>query len=99
MERCPDHDKLSEAVIRMEEKLDNAIKEVTSHMLAGAKWRLTIAVACIGLVGSIVGAIVRFSVMEYKLSKIQEDQKLMTVQLYDLNFEKGRAVGLSENKK
>jgi beta-lactamase regulating signal transducer with metallopeptidase domain len=96
MDRCQDHDKLSEAVIRMEEKLDAAIKEVTGHITAGSRWRLAIVVACIGLVGSIVGAIVRFSVMEYRVSNLQNNQEKMLVQIYDLNYEKGRAVGLAE---
>ena len=95
-QRCQDHDKLSEAVIRMEEKLDAAIKEVCGHINSGSKWRLAIVCACIGLVGTFVAGVVRFGVMEYKVENIQQDLKLHTNQIYDLNYEKGKATGLAE---
>jgi uncharacterized UBP type Zn finger protein len=112
MERCQDHDKIVEnyetiakdtvktslTVARMEEKLDAAIKEVGGHIAAGSKWRLTILCACIGLVGTFIAGVVRFGVMEYKVEKIQEDLKVHSDQIYDLNYEKGRAVGLQEAK-
>ena len=96
MEHCSDHDKLTEAVIRMEEKLDHAIKEVSGHISAGSKWRLAIACSCIGLVGLSVGAIVRFSVVDFKVTLHDKDISEMRNQIYDLNYEKGRAVGLGE---
>lgn len=96
MERCADHDKLAEVVIRMEEKLDHAIKEVTAHISAGSKWRLAIACSCVGLVGLAVGAIVRFAVVDFKVANHDVEIKEMRTQIYDLNYEKGRAVGLAE---
>jgi hypothetical protein len=98
MDRCQDHDKISEAVIRMEEKLDAAIKEVGGHIAAGSKWRLAILCACIGLIGTFVAGVVRFGVMEYKVTTVQEEQIRMKDQIYDLNYEKGRAVGMQETK-
>ena len=104
-ERCPDHDNLAEevkttrlVVARMEEILKSAIKETTSHITAGSKWRIAITIACISLIGSIVGAIVRFSVIDFKVSQHDENIKEMRTQIYDLNYEKGRAVGLQEAK-
>ena len=106
MERCPDHGNLAEevkttrlAVVRMEESLKNAIQQATDHIQGGARWRLTIACACVGLVGTFVGGVVRFSVMEYKLNIIQADQSTMRTQIYDLNYEKGRLAGIAENGK
>jgi hypothetical protein len=98
MERCQDHDKISEAVIRMEEKLDAAIITTTSYITTGLRWRIAVVVACIGLVGTIVAGVVRFGVMEYKVTVIQQEQIRMGDQIYDLNYEKGRAVGLQESK-
>jgi hypothetical protein len=99
MERCADHDKISEAVIRMEEKLDSAICKVTEHIEAGSKWRLAITISCIGLVGTIIGGIVRFSLMEYKIASLQDDGREMQRQVYDLNYEQGRFIGLTEKNK
>ena len=106
MERCSEHGGIvkdskdtREAVIRMEEKLDSAIEKVTEHIQGGSRWRMTISIACIGLIGTIVGGIVRFSVMEYKLITIQDDQKVIREQIYDLNYEKGRLAGIAEDGK
>ncbi len=109
MERCPDHDNLASEVketrlivVEMKADLKNAIKETTSHIQAGSKWRMTISIACIGLIGSVVGARVRFSLIGFKVTTHEKDILEMRDQIYDLNFEKGRAVGLAEqdaNKK
>ena len=103
MERCQDHDKLCEtvskidlSVARMEVALTNAIQETTKHIAAGTKYRLTILCACIGLVGSIVGGIIRFSLMEYKVSVLQLGQDKMQEQIFDLNYIKGKAEGIAE---
>ena len=103
MERCSEHANLTEkvneiglSVARTEEIVKNAIKEVTSHITAGSKWRLAIACSCIGLVGLFIGGVVRFSVVEYRTIKLEESQKQMQTQIYDLNYEKGKAVGLAE---
>jgi hypothetical protein len=103
MERCSEHANLTEkvneiglSVARTEEIVKNAIKEVSSHISAGSKWRLAIACSCISLVGVVVGGIVRFSVMEYRTIKLEDSQKEMNKQILDLNYEKGKAVGLAE---
>jgi hypothetical protein len=106
MERCQDHDKLSEEVkemgkliVGMDVSLKNAIKETSNHISAGSKWRLTIAISCIGLIGSVVGAIVRFSVIDFKVTAHDKEIIEMRGQIYDLNYEKGRAVGMMEKAK
>ena len=104
MERCSEHGDLAkdikgtrEDVSGMRSDLKNAIEKVTEHIQGGTRWRLTIFSACVVLVGTIVGGIVRFSVMEYKLITIQDDQKVIREQIYDLNYEKGRLAGIAEN--
>jgi hypothetical protein len=90
--------KICEDIASIKTDLKNAIESVTGHIEQGTKWRLTIVVACIGLVGMFVGAIVRFSVMEYKVCNLQTQQIEMRSQIYDLNYVKGRTEGLAERK-
>jgi hypothetical protein len=47
-------------------------------------------------VGSIVGGIIRFSLMEYKVSVLQLGQDKMQEQIFDLNYIKGKAEGIAE---
>ena len=103
MERCLDHDNLSQEVketrllvVEMKSDLKNAIKEATNHIQGGSKWRLAIAIASIGLIGSVVGAIIRFSLIDFKVVSHDKEIIEMRGQIYDLNYEKGRAVGLAE---
>ena len=105
MEHCEEHTKLTEtvnkidlAVARMEVALSNAIKETSNHIAAGFKFRITIISSCIVLVGTIVGGIVRFSVMEYKVSVVQNQQDKLQTQIYDLNYTRGKAEGLAEKQ-
>jgi|GEM_PF-5926530 len=86
-------------IARIEEKLDHAISETKNHIEAGSRWRLTIVVACIGLIGGVVAGIVRFSVVEYKVAVLQNEQGKMQEQIFDLNYIKGKAEGISEAAK
>jgi hypothetical protein len=90
--------KIGEDVAFMRSDLANAIKSTAEHINAGSKWRMAIVVASLGLVGGIVGAIVRFSVIDFKVSMHDTDIKEIRGQIYDLNYEKGRAVGLAEKE-
>ncbi len=100
-EPCKFEDKIieiGENIAGMRADLNNAITNTTNHIIAGSKYRLAIICACIGLVGAVVGGIVRFSVVEYRVNSISNNQDKMLEQIYDLNYEKGRAVGLAEQK-
>ena len=90
---------ISENIASMRADLSNAIINTTEHITAGSKYRLTIICTCIGLVGAIVGGIIRFSIMEYKVTVMQQDQDKMQEQIYDLNYEKGYAVGIADKQK
>jgi hypothetical protein len=105
MERCSEHNSLAEdikkiglSVARTEETVKNAIQQATDHIQAGAKWRMTIVIASLGLIGTFVSGVVRFSVMEYKVTQIQEEQTSIRQQIYDLNYERGRIAGIEELK-
>jgi hypothetical protein len=86
-------------IARMDANLENAIKETREHIEAGSKWRLAIVVACVGLVGGIVSGIVRFSVVEYKVAVLQNDQNKIQDQIFDMNYIKGKTEGIAEAAK
>ena len=105
MERCSEHDgfvkdskETRETVIRMEEKLDNAIKKVTEHIAGGAKWRLTILCACIGLFSLFIGAVVKFAVNDYRVTLHEEKIKVLEQDNRDINFELGKIAGKVDGK-
>jgi len=68
------------------------------HIKEGSKWRVAITISCIGLIGTIVTGIVRFSVMEYKVCSMTTVQTEMRTQIYDLNYVRGKAEGLAEKE-
>ena len=88
-----------EDIASIKADLKNIIVFVNNHIQTGIKYRLAIIGSCIAIIGTIVSGIVRFSVMEYKVIVIQANQDRIKEQIYDLNYEKGRAIGLSEGQK
>ena len=76
-----------------------AIRDTKDHIEAGSKWRLAIFCSCIGLVGLFITGAITFGVNHYRLGKVEEDVKEVRIQLYDLNYSKGKEIGLSESKR
>jgi len=101
-EPCKFEDRIISAledIASFKSTLESAVTETSKHIEAGSKWRVAIVCSCIGLVGLFIGAIVRFAVMDFKVSSHDIELKEIRTQLYDLNYEKGRATELSESKK
>lgn len=86
-------------VIRMEEQLKHALEETKNHIQQGSTYRLAIICSCIGLVGLLVGGIIKFSVMDYKVDRHEKKFEQVETQIYDLNYVRGRAEAMSETKK
>lgn len=98
MEPC----KFEERIINMCEnvaKISNDIEHVLDHIKSSVKYRMMIIVSCISLVGVILGGIVRFSVVEYKVAVLQNAQGKMQDQIFDLNYIKGKTEGIAEAAK
>lgn len=74
------------------------IEHTLDYIRSGSKYRITVVCSCIGLVGLFISGWVKFNVNDYRLGVAEQDVKEVRSQLYDLNYVKGREVGLSEAK-
>lgn len=90
--------KIGERLARIEEVISNAVNEIGNHIRAGSKYRLAIFCSSLGLVSLFITGVVRFAVIDYKVSILEKEGVTTRGQIYDLNYEKGRAVGLQEAK-
>lgn len=88
-----------ERYISLSDKIDSAIKAVTRHIEAGSKYRVAIITAWIGIAGLFVGWCTWCGRIDTKITYHDRQLTTMEEQIYDLNYEKGRAVGLSEAKR
>lgn len=75
------------------------IRHTLDYIRSGAKYRLAVICSCIGIVGTFLGAWVKFSVNDYRLGIAEQDVKEVRVQLYDLNYIKGKEIVRTEADK
>lgn len=74
------------------------IKHTLDYIRSGAKYRLTVICACLGLVGTFLGAWIKFSVNDYRLGRTEADVEQIKTQVYDMNYVKGQQSGYVQSK-
>lgn len=88
---------LAKQLVGMRVELANAIQQTTSHINAGSKYRLTIILACLGLVGLWHSETVKYGIFQEKITQHDKLIEKVDSDNRDLNFELGKISNMKKD--
>ena len=89
---------LAKQLVGMRVELTSAITETKTHISNGWKYRLAIIAALFGLAGIWHSETVKYGVFQEKINAHDKKIQQLDQENKDLNYTKGYAVGLAEQK-